>query len=383
MSHKAGADFFKTKREWSVRKDLILGDYLAPYLPKIGTQRRPVVVVDGFAGPGIFGDQHKGSPLIIAEAIRAHRERSPSADFKFWAVERDPGLFLDLKRNLEPFKEFAVAHNSAFTDFLPAIEQEINRSNIFLYLDPFTVSGLSWSSLDRVFSKISRRQSIEVLLNFNVFALGRAACAATKHRFRDQSDGELLGELLAGEAASTVATIDDVMGSREWQQTFRDAENFAEACKALWTLYIQRLEGRFAEVCYHEIKEKHSHAVPKYVLVFGSRHPDALELMNDSMAKSLERQASSEQSEGETLFEMRPITLVPPKEPLRESILARAATKVSRGELILSTIRKHFGQFRRSEIRGEIAVLIKSGRLKTESGKHRVNDDELVWTASD
>ena len=50
------SDFFDAKRDWSRYKDFILGYYLEPYIPKVNTLGKPILVVDCFAGRGEFGD---------------------------------------------------------------------------------------------------------------------------------------------------------------------------------------------------------------------------------------------------------------------------------------------------------------------------------------
>ena len=57
--------FFKEKREWSKVKDRIVRDYVTCYLKTITYRRRPIIIVDAFAGPGRFEDGADGSPLII------------------------------------------------------------------------------------------------------------------------------------------------------------------------------------------------------------------------------------------------------------------------------------------------------------------------------
>jgi three-Cys-motif partner protein len=307
--------------------------------------------------------------------VRKRRLESPTSAFRVLAVERDPELFSALKTNLAPFRDFATLENKPFIEALPIIEDAVKRENVFLYLDPFTVSGLSWVSLDRVFAQINRKQSVEFLLNFNVFALARAACVAVGRRFSDALDDEQM----LGESASTLATVNDALGGEWWQAGFKDAQDFEAACRKLTEGYIALLESRFAEVCWHEIRERHAHSIPKYVLVFGSRHPDALKLMNDAMAMSLEHHARAEQPTEALLFETRPTSLVPDDAVLREIILEIASTRQRRGDLILSVIRRVFGQHKRSVVRGSIEALIRERKIVSASGKTRINDDEFVW----
>ena len=57
-------DFFLRKRSWSRYKDLILDYYLKPYLYKVASLRRPIALVDCFAGPGSFEDGEPGTQQI-------------------------------------------------------------------------------------------------------------------------------------------------------------------------------------------------------------------------------------------------------------------------------------------------------------------------------
>ncbi|MDD4972682.1 MAG: hypothetical protein PHT07_24900 [Paludibacter sp.] len=68
----SSADFFKVKNPWSKIKDQILEKYLPPYLNKISKLGNRIVIVDGFAGPGIFDDGSIGSPKMICDISKKH-----------------------------------------------------------------------------------------------------------------------------------------------------------------------------------------------------------------------------------------------------------------------------------------------------------------------
>src|SRR5260370_27398355 len=60
-------DFFEGKRLWSKIKDEVLEKYMTPYLAKVNTRGQPILLIDGYAGPGVFEDDALGSPLIICD----------------------------------------------------------------------------------------------------------------------------------------------------------------------------------------------------------------------------------------------------------------------------------------------------------------------------
>ena len=53
---------------WSVIKDQVLKNYMSPYLAKVSRLNRPILLIDAYAGPGVFDDGSSGSPLIMCQA---------------------------------------------------------------------------------------------------------------------------------------------------------------------------------------------------------------------------------------------------------------------------------------------------------------------------
>ena len=74
-------NFFEGKRPWSHIKDEILFSYIPAYINKVKGLRRPIVLIDGYAGPGVFDDQQKGSPLVICSAAEKFAKGHYSAHF--------------------------------------------------------------------------------------------------------------------------------------------------------------------------------------------------------------------------------------------------------------------------------------------------------------
>ncbi len=63
-------DFFEGKRPWSVIKDQVLNSYMSPYLNKVKSLQKPILLIDGFAGPGVFDDQSPVHHLPRAKRLR-------------------------------------------------------------------------------------------------------------------------------------------------------------------------------------------------------------------------------------------------------------------------------------------------------------------------
>jgi three-Cys-motif partner protein len=377
MGHAAGREFFARKRAWSKRKDQILGYYLVPYIPKLRKLRRPVCIVDGFAGPGQFEDGEPGSPLIICRTLEAALAKAAHPSLRALLIEADPELMKRLQLNVARYP-FTETRSGRLLDHLPHVEAISARESLFLYLDPFTVEGLEWEALDRVFRSIQNGSSVEVLLNFNVDSFCRRARAILA--VPAPPDRPDLPRAEPEDPGITESTddLDRIVGGNWWQAIAKSHAEYSDFVAAVVEEYCSRLRTRFNETCFHEVREHWRHKIPKYVLVFGSRHPDALEIMNDAMNKSREAFAEESADSG-LLFELRPESVVPDREKIRAAILQEGSSKQSRGKLVLSVIRKEFGKASSSQLRKMISELISSGDLASSTGKSRLNDEVDVW----
>lgn len=375
MGHKADRSFFDEKRPWSKRKDLILGYYLAPYLPKIATQKRPVLVVDGFAGPGSFRDGGEGSPLIICNVVKAARDRRPPVPMTVLCIEPDPGLHTDLVKALAPFP-FAEARRVRFEESLPELESRFATHSVFLYLDPYANEGIEWTALERVFARLKAGVSVEILLNFNVPAFSRMGRASLKMGAATDDPDVAAAAPPSGHALAA-ERLDAFAGGAWWRAVLARNLSFPTEINALASLYGERVRARFGETAMQQIREAPGDHVPKYVLVFGSRHPHALELMNDAMFKSRELFAAETAGPG-PLFESRPLDVV--SDPRRLPALVRAAVDgpTLRQEAIWRVMRADIGAYSKPQIRGEIERQLKGGMLRSETGRARTNDKTII-----
>jgi three-Cys-motif partner protein len=384
MSHKANKSFFDKKRHWSKRKDKILECYLPPYLSKIATQESPVFIVDAFAGPGKFGDGEPGSPLIICQSIQEALTKGLSVPVYALCIDDDRELFAELSRLIGQFP-FAEAKYGKFGDYIKDIQEKAKDHSVFLYVDPWTVEGLDWYRMDRVFQHLSiSHMSIEILMNFNAVSFVRRGLAALKLAIpesnpeiedTDEVDAPII-------TPPSIERLNQVVGGDWWQNILQSSSSFPEKVQNVTDGVCQQLSERFREVCQHAIKALPHHDVPKYYLIFGSRHPDALTLMNDETVKSMRTLADLAKPKDPTLFEMRSIELVPDIEKLPPIILKHALQPTERGIVILNVIRECFGHFSRKEIRGLIEQLLKDGKLFSETGKIRINDTVKIFAVT-
>src|SRR5947209_19044740 len=74
-------EFFEGKRPWSKIKDEVLEKYMTPYLAKVNTRGQPILLIGGYAGPGVFEDEALGSPLIMCDKAEERAKGNYQAIF--------------------------------------------------------------------------------------------------------------------------------------------------------------------------------------------------------------------------------------------------------------------------------------------------------------
>jgi len=324
-------------------------------------------LVDGFAGPGKFEDGEVGSPLILCAKVQKQLARYDKV--AVLCIEPDDELFSRLSKNMKAFP-FATCKHGTFSQHLGEIESRATSHTVFLYLDPFTVEGLEWAALDRLFQKVkAARMSIELLLNFNAAAFVRRALAASNLEVPvidpmsedpeeidiDMPDPPSVGKLCA------------VVGGDWWQQSLKTSRNFCEQVRLVSQGICERLRSQFEFVGRLSIKQRERHLIPKYYFVFASRHPDGFTLMNDAMVKTRK----------DSVF----FTDLFAVGDLRNLVLELADKWIARRDLILGVIGKAFCTYSWSEIRGVTEGMLKSKALISETGKKRINNEVRVRRA--
>jgi len=358
MGHRADKSFFEKKRAWSKRKDTILEYYLEAYLPKVRRLNRPVLLVDGFAGPGQFDDGEPGSPTIICAKAQAANEK-PGPPVRVLCIEPEPELFEKLQHNVA--FPFAESRKGKFLDYVDEIRQFAQTGTVFLYVDPYTAAEIDWAAIDGVSQQIRlAKMSVELLMNFNTFNFVRWGLSALKRQVPMGDHVEETGETDISIEPPDHEGLTRVVGGDWWRDVIGANRPFGQVVEDVATRIGAALRERYAEVCWVPIKGRRNDNVPKYHMFFGSRHPDALELMNDAMVKA--RGASDFQID---LFA---------EDDVDQMVLNLAPDWVPRGELILRVIREAFCRYYRKDIRGRIESLLKGGRLVSETGKVRIND---------
>jgi len=245
VGHKADKSFFLRKREWSKRKDEILRCYLPPYLRKVAKLGRPIFIVDAFAGRGMFEDGTPGSPVIICQCVKAALDKGLSVTVSVVCVEPNEELFAGLKKTISEFS-FATPRQGRFQECITDFEKQARDHSTFLYVDPWTVEGLKWRYLDRIFQHLtSSGTSIEILLNFQADIFARMGLSALRLATPELDPG--IGdsdEIDAPMAESpSIERLNDFAGGNWWQQILQSSIDYPGKLQRLTNGICEQLKG--------------------------------------------------------------------------------------------------------------------------------------------
>lgn len=293
------ADFFENKREWSKIKDSILDYYLKPYISKIIFTRKPLTIMDCFAGKGKFDDGNNGSPVIISEKIKSNFNNRYYVDINGVFIEKV--YFKDLKRNLEEY-EFSEVWEGTFEDnFIKLLNLDSNR-NVFLYVDPYGIKSLDFNRFRKI--KDMGFNSLEMLLNFNSIGFFREGFRLLKYEDlieQDTSDIEYEYDM-----TNNIENMNRIANGKYWQDILRDCKNSKittyNAEELFVEGYVKQLKILFKHVVNIPIKIKTKN-IPKYRMIFCTNSIDGLTLMNDNMHKKWKEILETQRGGQQAIFE--------------------------------------------------------------------------------
>jgi len=369
-------DFFDRKKPWSKIKDSILGNYLTPYIRKTAKLKLPIIIVDGFAGPGRFDDGSKGSPIIICEKAAEEGKRGNARVIGLF-IDKEPKYCESLDEVLQPYISTKLAFVSC-NEFEKAINDIIDvlgSCTAFFYLDPFGIQGIEIEVLDKIFRRV-RIASTEILVNFSYKTLARHS---GNWWFDDEED-----DIVRKVKAAKKDMVNRVMGGNYWIAivTDRSLSKFEREVKVL-EMYANRYKKHFNYAGHCPVKDRDTN-IAKYHLIFGTRHFDGLDLMSDIMHREHERFLEREYKNG-YLFDMRPDHLKKDQEMLTQDIVSVVEQHgpISRYGIREKLVPTAFMRFLRSDYVKAIEELLGGKRIYSSTGKVRRIHDKNVLLSKD
>lgn len=183
-------DFFEGKRPWSIIKDRVLEDYMSPYLAKVRKLNKPILLVDGYAGPGIFDDHKPGSPMIMCQAA----EKNSPGNYRALFINKREKYHKKLESVLQKTGRMGAATPilGDTTKILPMLPSLLRNHTVFLYLDPFGPTGCSFSLLEPFLTR-NVNYSTEMVIMMHMPVLHRLAARKAVEAGRE--DDELIKKM--------------------------------------------------------------------------------------------------------------------------------------------------------------------------------------------
>lgn len=375
-------EFFRTKRSWSKVKDKIVGDYIDCYLKTVHNLKRPILIVDGFAGPGRFGDDTAGSPLIICNAIS---ERSKGrVEMSCLFADTHPGHRAALERNLTEYIGRGIS-DLPYEECAQALTRALELGaglTVFFYLDPYGIKDLDFDMVRQIYERNPNR-STEVLINFNFRTFMRMS---GNWNYSDSAS-----EVSRKVKESKAETVNRVMGGDYWKNIITDPKLDKIAREdAVVNAYLARVREFFTYAYAIPVKERKEdeYGIPddqlaRYHLIFGTRSPRAVVYMNDVALIALEPYLR--QFKEGLLFDFTPQRYQSiDREHAKKAVVDAVSTKpLKRPDIYEKVIPEFFMHHRSKEYRAMIDELtFKEGRLfpdkRTMKRANKLNDDTLL-----
>lgn len=376
--------FFRTKKEWSKVKDRIVGSYVACYLKTVQYRGTPILIIDAFAGPGKFGDDTDGSPLLISQAAM----KAPNMGVRIGCLFADahPAHREVLKSHLGEYVKAGIteAPLASFSDALSRALEIGKGSTLFFYLDPYGIKDLEFEMVKQIYER-KRTQSTEVLINFSFKTFMRMS-GNWKYGESPQSVEEKIKQ-------AKVDVLNAVMGGDYWVKIITNpALDKIQRENAVVDAYMSRIREYFEYTYSIPVKEvdEDSPGVPvddlaKYHLVFGTRSRRAVVYMNDVANLALEPYFN--QFKDGLLFAMTPDRYAPVSvNKIKGAIIAALSGKpMKRPEICEAIIPDFFLQYRSKDYKKFMTELVfKDGKLfanpTTLRVKGKLNDETLLST---
>ncbi|MFH0797607.1 MAG: three-Cys-motif partner protein TcmP [Candidatus Omnitrophota bacterium] len=365
--------FFQGKRPWSKIKDSVLKDYLPPYLNKVAQLKQQIILVDAFAGPGIFenetGAERLGSPLIILNAAEKH------VPGKYFAIFVNSNKVYHAK--LENVISKLISRKSAQILYGTAQEllTELNKiptnQTLFVYLDPFGLKNLDFKLIEPFLKRNVLYSSTEILINMSMPTLHRLATRNLQQNGNQTSKSIKLNE-----------TLTKVLGGDYWKEImWSESLNAEDKEIKVVEKYRELLKKYLSYTGSCPVREKQGNRI-KYFITFCSRHPDAMLLMNDFMCKSYFKYMH-ERDYVATLFKNMDWKKMRNLSSLKKIILEEinSKSKQTRIELWGKIMQNNFMKYHSSEYKEAVKQIVDEGKIKYENPKNtgRLNDDCILF----
>lgn len=251
----------------TVGKHLVLNSYLHAWLPIMGRHNQKLLIIDGFAGPGVYKGGEPGSPLIMLRALLEHSYQGLEAQkVAFYFIEKDSKILNHLKMVIrERFPEIP-SHitirfiEGEFDDSYASLKEDIRLQNelnapSFTMIDPFGVSGIPMS----IIKEILKNPKAEVYISFMYSYI---------NRFKTQTAFE--------------NHLDELFGCKDWRVGI-DLTDVNDRKSFYYQLYKSQLKQSGAQHVVHLDLYNGNRLI--YALFFATKHYRGVDKMKEVIWK--------------------------------------------------------------------------------------------------
>jgi three-Cys-motif partner protein len=210
--------FFDEPQGAAKLKHEVLRQHLAVYARTTGS-RTPVVLLDGYAGPGQYEEGSPGSPRLMVDTAKAMQNRDIHCIF----VERDRHHWQQLQGLLiELGDEDSEPLYGRLEERLDEVLVKAAGKSLFVFLDPFGLA-IPFAMLCATLRRRPRYgprgvfQPTEVILNFSISGLNRAA-----GRLDSQADSPTVAKMHQTRLEELEAFLGGPWWQTIWQQSSTD-----------------------------------------------------------------------------------------------------------------------------------------------------------------
>ena len=258
----------------TIAKIEIVRRYLDAWFPIIGLSgkpfgSKPLLYLDGFAGPGEYRGGKDGSPIVAVRSAIGALERLgtkwSAGSIYMVFVERDAERFEHLSGRLETLPQHPKLRRQVirgeFANLLPEIQKEFPHSfsdgyPLFAFVDPFGIKGVPFSVTESILSS----NTSELLLNFNADAVARNMTAGNE------------------------GILTRIFGDDRWRERVAVAPTHSERSRLALLHYLEGV--RELGVKYTIPFGMHGNdRLLDYYLLFASRHPTGFDKMAEVMRR--------------------------------------------------------------------------------------------------
>lgn len=256
-------------------KHALLQRYIRLFVNKLGSTHQVVSYLDGYAGPGVYGDGSHGSPKLAADVAALVED---IRDLRCTFVEKDSGHATALADLLAVELPTATVIHGDLRDHVDDIATACDATPLLAFIDPFGL-GVTFDQLRRLAARSNKKT--DIIMNVSLSGLRRVS----GHLFSPSTDPTYLKA-----RESMLDRFDATMGGDWWREIAADCRNAGndKAGVLIAEEYARRCLPIRGGYFLAEVKDRWD-GPPAYMLMLLAGHEDAFWHFNEFMSMAYDQ----------------------------------------------------------------------------------------------